>query len=1758
MAKDDFIGTAVRGDQVTALESSGNFSSSTNQNNELLSSQESQQLQSTEGTAGMPASVSGTETSQGKPADIANQSKADAAQVIEQEAETKTLSDSKNLVYFREETYPVYYHDVIIYIQGVDVSPWLEGNLSVKYNINSDANTCDFTLNNAANRFILTPENLKGQWRTAKNSVISDDYDESAKKALYEFKSNPKHNRPDPESGGRVWPLSYWGSVFHKQDPIRVWISNPQARSKSNTADPIDEWLPVFTGYLTSFPNKTNHVNASSTISMHAEDIRSIMRLMRVNQNSYVYATEGVEASSPSTSEIVRGISTEDGYDAPNALRFPKGVNDQFDSNLFKDLIANTDKTITQFLWDSAPFTTIIETLTFSNEKPEVVIKRARQAINSFIESKRAAVAAEPDETRKAQLETELKVLEQQRSSYLINPGTDSETTTPPTGGTQPNSTGETVRSPSTDVQPGGSRLGRMQRGVFSGNKLYRTVYPTDRAEQVRFMQSWYSLCAFGTPIRDNQDYLDFGKGNRYWTKKQVKRAGQRTRYAGSWAPDAQAVHMMEPSVNATALPLFQDVKIRDSSNGIAMSRDFTNRLEIIERACGIVDYRYWVTGTGDLVFEFPNYDFMPGDYGEWGSVLTFDTHIIEENLNEEAGKIPTVLVGTKSATGNNLGQPTTDAQNALTGVNYEIVWAPQLVARLGIVVDKVPFNSITDSNRLAQLTTMAFQKKLGTFTQYTMSTLYRPWLQPNRPIFNKYRSRYALTETVAFDLPVTSGSVAGYNSPVTTMSLNYIRSIDSSGVPRYITGGPSMPIFYGERQASNPSHFLSILSPATAAFKEYLEDTHNLSPKGLKLKRDLYGSFIPRGTDTYNVLGDPLIGSLSEETTKVATFSEQLAKADNEAQKALSELQTTLDDRKHRSEKEINNAIRAAQDAIKAISNIFINANTPAIPEDSTAGVLPLFNITGIRHVTFASNPARLKALGSSSPDHNCDLDRYQFSSPLGTSKKDLRINFTLIQNTATFPRAIITDYNEQSSAFQKVGKFPGVDFIAIPGEDVYAAANGVVTAVGKYKDDVFARGSVIKINHDNGYETTYGALTPIVSKGDKVIRNQIIGKVSTSPRAEKMGVPVLHFQVSTGIGNTASVYSYALGNTGDVVNPGISDPNNTYYPITEEDVKWLMRAAIGETSIISEQPVVASAMLNRYVAINDQSIKAEGVPTWSSLTEFLIGKPPYGRGYSQPVSYYWRTAIPTEDGGYAVNGARTVEQLERRKNVRNIGTSQGVEFPKETEQLIRNLLSGGIPITPNIQHFRADDELVQKFLNDNKKSDMKAEHIPGVDNAFFSNDISRKLSARGLPKVTITVPSNLTSNFYSPTRDGVGSNPGVPHKKFIVGNDPFRPRSDVEINQPWTGNKVLLVGSLAGEDTDLGKYLSGRLQNLGATVNNFKHMGVPKDLTDGDTKVNLKDKLSTFQPDVTFIMYGASSVSNNNLHKHMGEIKSLVEAEGSDIWWVGPPVYKSSLKDLYKFKNIFDQEGQGVLESRYVKSDNFTAITGSRSVDGANVVGADADQWAKGILTRAYGKDKNPADDQTAIEQLPSDEWSDAIPPETCPPSRQAPTTYIAPSEILSQTAAEKNFLSQNTTTKTKFRAVSLDGLLPSFRDKVVQLIALMQDSGYDPIPYSVLRTPAEAAANAENNIGIENSMHIYGAAVDILSASSGGKNPEFFEKLGYYAESLGLTWGGRFNVERDERAHVQAIPIQYQKKLREIDTVEARDIFVSSFLA
>ena len=112
----------------------------------------------------------------------------------------------------------------------------------------------------------------------------------------------------------------------------------------------------------------------------------------------------------------------------------------------------------------------------------------------------------------------------------------------------------------------------------------------------------------------------------------------------------------------------------------------------------------------------------------------------------------------------------------------------------------------------------------------------------------------------------------------------------------------------------------------------------------------------------------------------------------------------------------------------------------------------------------------------------------------------------------------------------------------------------------------------------------------------------------------------------------------------------------------------------------------------------------------------------------------------------------------------------------------------------------------------------------------------------------------------------------------------------------------------------------------------------------------------------------------------------------------------------------------------------------------------------------------------------------------------------------------------------------------LLPSFADTVEVLFQRLRARGFDPVLNEGYRSPERGAhlkSLGYSQTG-DRSLHVYGAAVDIISAAGGWQGSEdLWQAMGPIAEDLGLVWGGRWSFY--DPAHLQAVAVSEQSKLR-----------------
>jgi murein DD-endopeptidase MepM/ murein hydrolase activator NlpD len=1123
--------------------------------------------------------------------------------------------------FFAELEHQAFYHDIILYIEGQEVSDYLVGTLSVTYGLGSSPNKCEFKLDNAGHKFTLTPENLQEElFRTPEQTRglgNAFDYAETAKKAIFDRKKDVGHNPVDPVSGGRRLPLHHWSTIFHKNDSIRAWIHNP--------ASERDEWIPVFTGYVVNAPISEDYITGENTISVTCQDIRYLMQKMRVNTNSVLAVLPGQQATTaadPTNTQPFTGLRI-----------FQPQSNQQFNRSFFVDLIATS---MYDNPWSVLSFRGLVAALTFLDNSQDLVraqegtvtarINASRQQDIRQLGRDISSLAQRVDRDGESSLsESELARYNRLKNDLLQRgstveqaisgtapdlPEAGSVSETPASAGAGSSSPSVTSGGPADPPGtgdsggPGGGtggaaeaqrieraaapprgagRIGRFRRGVFTlRTRVDGSIYPPQGSSATTiqsFWLNWYNLCLFGSPERIEIEETTFAPTNhgrrratpievrdgplnhaiekrRYWREHEVHQAGAGTKREGLWQSDTQAVHMIMPSRRAPTADLIFRARIIDQSN-VSQNLNWTNRLSLLSDACDRVDYRFWVSGTGDLIFEFAQYDFDPRDYGPYQEVLTLDHHLLNESFDEEGGEVITAVVANGSYVG---------LENVPDGQLTEFipvsvgVWSPNLASRHGLNVRVKNYPQIVSRVRLNRLAMLEFQKMLAAADEYQIGVAFRPWLLLNKPIFNKYRERYALIDGIRWVLPITAGSVAGQNVPTCSLTLNYSRSLDEIGIPRFITGGPSQPMYYGERRGNTDS-IVAAIARRTSTLRDAINQLRSSSTpvtvEQIRSLREQYSALIPESQSIHNVIDAALqpsdyegrpAGEESSTSRALRSGSRQLQELDENAGSFSQEER----DRRLRS---INESVAEAEEAVRE------EGQDPGPQQDPDGFTRPDSGRSGVRSTIEPSEEPERAREGPPSEDDPCNPGNPDmFSSPVGRQQlvsvpiisrwnqrirslgtrraREARLAFAhgrlqdpfrdisptgIWQEQGDFPRTIISGFGWRPRGWAH----KGADFPMRFEEPVYAVADGIVIA-SKDSGPISVRGmppgdavnGTIRILHKGGFVTFYRHLLGrLVNPGDLVKRNEQIATIGSASNNENPAALIgthLHFETA------------------------------------------------------------------------------------------------------------------------------------------------------------------------------------------------------------------------------------------------------------------------------------------------------------------------------------------------------------------------------------------------------------------------------------------------------------------------------------------------------------------------------------------------------------------------------------------------------------------------------------------------------------------
>jgi hypothetical protein len=709
----------------------------------------------------------------------------------------RTAIESRS-VPFVELSNQALYQDYQVFINGLNVTRWVTGSVSVTQAGRGGTNTAAFQLVNPDNLFVLIPNREAGgsvggnippttssqeslsptdlTFRTGERSAVQENhpmYSEIVKQGTYLLKATSplqigetigvtdqrsvrraQAGTPDPASGGtrnallatrpgdnprdeagydipnlERWPFGYHRAVFHKNDPVRIFVHNPFTPSR-------DGWICAFTGYIQTYPIDDDWIMGNSTISVACYCLKALMQKMRFQTNQVVHELPGT-------------VAVDEGFFA-DFLREQEGgqAQNRLANKPYEDIMAYI--LTGRFLEDW-----------FDGYLPS-------DNVNHALAASEAA--------RRRMSTIGLPVTFHNPTDDVSDPASRFDV---------PADEGQQLRARVTERTTNG--VGQMAMG-----SIFR--FPgalTSNRDKANFIEEWHKLGLYGG-------------FRRPLTYREVLWIGSETSVTGQCPPDRAYVHMLVPSRGSGQGTLEQVGIDQESREGL---REYATRYDLADGYSEKIDFQWWTNGMGNIMVEMPMYDWFPSDFDEWATVFTVDKHAISSNVGDESGDPPTAIIVRGSHTGDvNISEEDLAAWTPHLG----IAWAPSMIHRYGLTQAEVNLPFVTDPAILRARALLEMQKRLAEANQLSADFIFRPLLTPNRPLYFAPRERIGWVQSV-------TNSLAVLGECTTSVELNYARHRDINGRWRHITGGSFSALRYGQVVTSEEDFLPNVGNTAPA-----------------------------------------------------------------------------------------------------------------------------------------------------------------------------------------------------------------------------------------------------------------------------------------------------------------------------------------------------------------------------------------------------------------------------------------------------------------------------------------------------------------------------------------------------------------------------------------------------------------------------------------------------------------------------------------------------------------------------------------------------------------------------------------------------------------------------------------------------------------------------------------------------------------------------------------------------------------------------
>jgi hypothetical protein len=706
---------------------------------------------------------------------------------------------------FRELERQTLYHEIRIFIAGVEVTQDLRDTVSTSMQNRTAFSTAQFTLDNAGDKYVMTAANVAGTFGADPYAR----YDETAKKAIVNRKlglsSQPtladrervveqlfvdaraqaslQFDTLDPEAAGQ--------DDSTKQKAVQSVVNStmqalgPQFFKDDDTAS--ETGRSVLAKVVAEFPSLALH-EADDIVQRGIKSRNSPLAGQDVTTESFAPAKREANKYNPRDPDTNETLWTFDQGDIVINKHDPVVIfahnplteNDEW-YRAYKGFI----NTVTE----SCDETTGASSITVSCYCIRNMMAQQRVAKNMaiaqldpiFLYEKQPGffndlTGANTDGTSSAAIGLNL---EDFVSKFVVGRTLSEINGKVPATPKGSKDKGQNANTPVPAV--GWFTIGRVVRYPAAGgaSAVNGNVNSAQGDASAARLADWHNITMFGESALPQAKPRDLHGG--FLTGPEVTTAGQACFIGGNEDPWRGKLHMLLPrgGTNVDSLEQF-------AFDANPEQFQFTDRLSFIRQYTEALDYQFYTTPCGDLVLEFPMYDFAPEHFGsEWERLFTVRGHAISSTVTPEAETVPAAVVVTGSYGGT---QIPADAQSEQFNnmVMRVAAYSKVVATRYGIgnvdLDTRIPW--LDTPEKVAAYALLTYQKKLMDASRASFVAAHRPFWGVNRPVLLARRGRLGLSESVE-----TTWELLGQVS--STVTIRAIRKVVDEKVPSTLAGQP-------------------------------------------------------------------------------------------------------------------------------------------------------------------------------------------------------------------------------------------------------------------------------------------------------------------------------------------------------------------------------------------------------------------------------------------------------------------------------------------------------------------------------------------------------------------------------------------------------------------------------------------------------------------------------------------------------------------------------------------------------------------------------------------------------------------------------------------------------------------------------------------------------------------------------------------------------------------------------------------------------